>query len=143
MINLTLIRLTHFALFVWFCREVDLRRKQKRKREIEALYPEYGKYGSEEMVMYNMGEGVREERVRDQAPALEGELLRSSTSGSERKSRGFRARIWYGFKNATVCLAVWLVWSSTALETWHEMVGLVPKCMKDGKNISLTVPISS
>ncbi len=74
--------MTHFALFVWDCRDVDVRRKEKCKREIEALYPEYGKYPSDEMVMYNpgvsIGVGDLEERRVHRTPTLESEMLRST-----------------------------------------------------------------
>jgi len=64
------VRVTHFALFVWACREVDVRKKAKTKRYIELQYPNYRMHEQEgTMKEYHEEKAARPEPELPRHPA--------------------------------------------------------------------------
>ncbi|KAI9874396.1 MAG: hypothetical protein M1830_009793 [Pleopsidium flavum] len=113
---------THFALFVWACREVDVRRKGKTKRDIELQYPGYQMHKQEgtmkghneektaqpepELSRHPAKEGLYEERTGVRPTASERSKGHDSPDESDgEKGKYKRAQMWNGFKGVTMCLA--------------------------------------
>ena len=60
---LTVPRLMHFALFVWASRELDVRRKKDRLKELERSFPGYQEERGGGLAMKNASEGSRETKA--------------------------------------------------------------------------------